>query len=260
MRLTGRVAIVTGAGRGIGRAIARRFATEGAAVMLAARTAAELGQVAAEIVDSGGHAAAVTADLSLETECGRVVEEARRRFGPVDILVNNAGIFGPVRPVEEITPAEFDEVMAINLRSPFLLCRLVLPEMYERGSGVILNISSIGAKLAFPWNGAYGTSKAAILGLTRTIAAEAARRGVRVNAICPGPVTETRMSQELGRAIAERLGLDADVQRQGFLESVLQGRAQTVDEIADAALFLACDEGSAITAQAINVDGGMVYY
>lgn len=260
MRLTGRVAIVTGAGRGIGRGIARRFATEGAAVLLVSRTAAELQEASAEITHGGGEAAAVTADLSLETECERVVEEARRRFGSVDILVNNAGIFGPVRPAEEITPAEFDEVIAINLRAPFLLCRLVLPEMYERGSGVILNISSIGAKLAFPWNGAYGTSKAAIIGLTRTIAAEAARRGVRVNAICPGPVSETRMSQDLGRAIADRLGLDAESQRQGLLETVLQGRAQTVDEIADAALFLASDEGSAITAQAINVDGGMVYY
>jgi ketoreductase len=132
--------------------------------------------------------------------------------------------------------------------------------MYERGAGIILNIASIGAKLAFPWNGAYGTSKAGVIGLTRAIAAEAARRGVRVNAICPGPVTETRMSRELGRAIAERLGLDEETQREGFLENVLQGRAQTVDEIADAALFLASDEGSAITAQAINVDGGMVYY
>jgi NAD(P)-dependent dehydrogenase (short-subunit alcohol dehydrogenase family) len=260
MRLTGRVAIVTGAGRGIGRGIARRFAAEGAAVLLTSRTAAELEEAASEITESGGRAATVTADVSRETECERVVGETRDRFGAVDILVNNAGIFGPVRPAEEITPAEFDEVIAINLRGPFLLSRLVLPEMYERGAGVILNIASIGAKLAFPWNGAYGTSKAGIIGLTRTIAAEAARRGVRVNAICPGPVTETRMSQELGRAIGERLGLDEEAQREGFLESVLQGRAQTVDEIAAAALFLASDEGSAITAQAINVDGGMVYY
>jgi NAD(P)-dependent dehydrogenase (short-subunit alcohol dehydrogenase family) len=260
MTLNGRVAIITGAGRGIGRGIARRFAAEGAAVLLTARTAAELEDAASEIAANGGTTATVTADISRQADCERVVGEARDRFGPVDILVNNAGIFGPVRPAEELTPAEFDEVLAINLRGPFLLSRLVLPGMYERGMGVILNISSIGAKLAFPWNGAYGTSKAGIIGLTRTLAAEAARRGVRVNAICPGPVTETRMSQELGRAIGERLGLDEETQREGLLESVLQGRAQTVDEIASAALFLASDEGSAITAQAINVDGGMVYY
>ncbi len=260
MRLTGRVAIVTGGGRGIGRGIARRFGAEGAAVLLTSRTAAELERTASEITESGGTAAAVPADVSRESGCERVVGEARKRFGAVDILVNNAGIFGPVRPAEEITPAEFDEVLAINLRAPFLLSRLVLPEMYERGSGVILNISSIGAKLAFAWNGAYGTSKAGIIGLTRSIAAEAARRGVRVNAICPGPVTETRMSQELGRGIAERLGLDEEAQREGFLDNVLQGRAQTVDEIAAAAVFLASDEANAITAQAINVDGGMVYY
>ena len=260
MILDGKVAIVTGAGRGIGRGIARRFAAEGAAVLLTARTGAELEEAVGEIEGGGGEAMAVEADVSDPADCERIVTGARERFGPVDILVNNAGVFGPVRPVEEIAPEEFDEVIAINLRGPFLLTRLVLPEMYERNHGVILNISSIGAKLAFPWNGAYGTSKAGILGFTRSIAAEAARQGVRVNAICPGPVTETRMSQELGRGIAERLGLDAEEQREGFLENVLQGRAQTVEEIAETALFLASDAGSAITAQAINVDGGMVFY
>lgn len=260
MRLDGKVAIVTGAGRGIGRGIARRFASEGAAVLATARTEEELNRTTAWISKRGGRTASVVADVSHEGDCERIVEEARARFGPIDILLNNAGIFGPVRPAEEISPEEFDEVIAINLRGPFLLCRLVLPEMYERGSGVILNISSIGGKQAYPMGGAYGTSKAGMLGLTRSLAAEAAPRGVRVNAICPGPVTETRMSQRLGQALAERLGMDVEEQREGVLRGILQGRAQTVDEIAAVALFLASDAASAITAQAINVDGGIVYY
>ena len=260
MRLDGKSTIVTGAGRGIGRAIARRFAAEGARVLLAARTAAELDAAVAEIVSSGGQAAAVVADVGRQSDCERIVAEARLHHGPIDVLVNNAGVFGPVRPVEEIAPEEFDQVIAVNLRGPFLLSRLVLPEMYERGAGAILNISSIGGKLAYSWNGAYGTSKAGVLGLTRSVAAEAARRGVRVNALCPGPVTETLMSRELGRAIADRLGLDPDRQREAYLDTVLQGRAQTVEEIAAAALFLVSDESSAITGQAVNVDGGMVYY
>lgn len=260
MLLKEQVAIVTGAGRGIGRAIARRFAAEGAAVLVASRTAAEVEAVAAEIRKAGGRAAACTGDVSREDDCARIVEAAHQHFGRVDILVNNAGIYGPVKPIEEVTPAEWDEAIAINLRSAFLLTRLVLPEMYARGSGAILNISSVSAKAAYPWGGAYAASKAAVLALTRTVAAEAARKGVRVNAICPGPVFETKMSQELGRAISKRLEMDEEKQRAMFAEGILQGRAQTADEIAATALFLVSGEASGITGQAVNVDGGMSFY
>ena len=130
-----------------------------------------------------------------------------KAFGGIHILVNNAGDYGPVQPIEEYTPAQWDAVIAAHLRAAFLLTRLVLPGMYARGSGVILNISSLSAKSAFPWGSAYAAAKAGLLGLTRVTAAEAARKGVRVNAICPGPVTETRMSEELGKAIGARLGL-----------------------------------------------------
>ncbi len=127
------------------------------------------------------------------------MNSARKAFGAIHILVNNAGVLGPVNPVEKITPAEWDDVMAVNLRGPFLLSRLVLSEMYERGSGAILNIVSIAAKAAFQLNAPYAASKAGLIGLTHTLAAEAARKGVRVNALSPGPVPETKMSQELGR-------------------------------------------------------------
>jgi 3alpha(or 20beta)-hydroxysteroid dehydrogenase len=260
MLLNEKVAIITGGGRGIGRAIARKFAAGGASVLVAARSAKEVNAVAKEIQASGRKAAAISADVSKESDCKKIIAEARKKFGRVDILVNNAGILGPVKPVEEIDPAEWDEVLAVNLRGAFLLARLVLPEMYERGSGVILNISSVAAKVPYPWNGPYAASKAGLVGLTRTLAAEAARKGVRVNAICPGPVPETEMSQNLGKALAKRLDADPEKLFQKYLEGILQGRPQTIEEIANAALFLASSEASAITGQTLNVDGGIAFY
>jgi NAD(P)-dependent dehydrogenase (short-subunit alcohol dehydrogenase family) len=132
--------------------------------------------------------------------------------------------------------------------------------MYARGSGVILNISSLSAKSAFGWGSPYAAAKTGMLGLTRVTAAEAARKGVRVNAICPGPVTETKMSKDLGRTLAERLGVSKEEQLSGFLNTILQGRGQTAHEIAAAALFLCSDDASAITGQSLNVDGGAAFY
>jgi len=151
MLLQGKVAVVTGGGRGIGRAIARRFAAEGAAVLIASRTEAELRHVASEIEQAGGKSAWVAGDVAREADCAHIVAAARDRLGAVDILVNNAGDYGPVKPVEEISPEEWDRVIAVHLRGAFLLTRLVLPEMYRRKSGAVVNISSLSAKSAFPW-------------------------------------------------------------------------------------------------------------
>ena len=260
MLLTKKVAVITGGGRGIGRAIALRFAGEGAAVVVAARTKTEIESVAVEIRNAGGRAAAVPTDVADERQCNHLIAAAKSQFGHADILVNNAGEYGPVKPVEEISPAEWDRVIAVHLRGEYLLTRLVLPGMYERGSGVILNISSLSAKSAFGWGSPYASAKAGMLGLTRVVAAEGARKGVRVNAICPGPVTETKMSKDLGHTLAERLGVSEVDQLQGFLDTILQGRGQTANEIADAALFLCSEHSSAITGQALNVDGGGAFY
>lgn len=260
MLLKEKVTVITGGGRGIGRAMARKFAQEGAAVVVAARTRTEIEAVAREIRDAGGRAASITTDVAEEKQCEALFHEATSQFGKVDILVNNAGEYGPVKPVEEITPAEWDRVIAVHLRGAYLLTRLVLPGMYARGSGVILNISSLSAKSAFGWGSPYAAAKAGMLGLTRVVAAEAARKGVRVNAICPGPVTETKMSKDLGQTLAERLGVSKEEQLKGFLNTILQGRGQTADEIAAAALFLCSDAASAITGQALNVDGGAAFY
>jgi len=260
MMLKDRVAFITGSGRGIGRAIAQLFAKEGAAVFLTARTEKELASVAAEIANGGGRAGYVTADLSREAECAQVVAAGRAKFGHIDILVNNAGHYGPVVPVEDYPLAEFDKVIAVHLRAAFLFSKLVLPEMYARHNGVILNISSLSAKAAYAWGSAYAAAKAGMLGLTRVTAAEGARKGVRVNAICPGPVTETKMSKELGAMLAKKMGVNEEEQLAGFLNGLLQGRAQTAEEIARAALFLCSEQSSAMTGQSINVDGGVLFY
>jgi NAD(P)-dependent dehydrogenase (short-subunit alcohol dehydrogenase family) len=266
MQLKGEHAIVTGGGRGIGRAIALKFAAEGAAVLVAARTAAELEAVAEEIraaggrARHGGQAVAVAADVSQTAGCEHIYRAAIEEFGRVDILVNNAGVMGPLQPVHKITAEEWDAVMAANLRSAFLLSRLAVPGMLERGRGVILNISSVAAKMAFGLNSPYAASKAGVVALTRTLAAEVARHGVRVNAICPGPVPETRMSREIGEGLSRLFGKDPGEILEGALKGVLQGRGQTAEEIAAAALFLCSEQASAITGQALNVDGGMAFY
>ncbi len=239
MLLKDQVAVISGSGRGIGRAIAHLFAKEGAAVFLAARTEKELSETAAEITSKGGRAAYAPGDLTLEAQCSHIVAAAREKFGRIDILVNNAGHYGPVVPVEDYPLAEFDKVIAVHLRATFLLSKLVLPES---------------------WGSAYAAAKAGMLGLTRVTAAEGARKGVRVNAICPGPVTETRMSKDLGAVLAKKMGVNEQEQLAGFLNGLLQGRAQTASEIARAALFLCSEQSSAMTGQSINVDGGAAFY
>jgi NAD(P)-dependent dehydrogenase (short-subunit alcohol dehydrogenase family) len=258
--LKDKVAVVTGGGRGIGRAIAKTFAAEGASLVVTARSEKEIEEVSSEIQRAGGKSTSMIADVSRENDCEKIVRHARKTFGAIHILVNNAGALGPVQPVERIAPPEWDEVIAVNLRGPFLLARLVLAEMYERGSGAILNIVSIAAKAAFQLNAPYAASKAGLIGLTHTLAAEAARKGVRVNALSPGPVPETRMSQELGRGLAEYFHADSEQLFKQMLGGILQGRPQTADEIASAALFLVSDQSSAITGQTLNVDGGMAFY
>ncbi len=260
MLLENKIALITGSGRGIGRAMAMLFAKDGASVFLTARTEKEIAAVAKEIAADGGKSGFATADLTQVADCERVFAAAVKQFGRVDILVNNAGHYGPVVPVEEYPLEEFEKVINVHLRAAFVLSKLALPEMYARKSGVILNISSLSAKAAFSWGSAYAAAKAGLLGLTRYMAAEAARNGVRVNAICPGPITETVMSKELGNTLAKKLNVSPDDQLKGFLNSILQGRGQTAMEIAQAALFLCSDMSSAMAGQSINVDGGAAFF
>jgi len=260
MRLKGQRAIITGGGRGIGRAIALRFAEEGAAVLVAARTASELETVAQEVRAAGGKAATVVADVTQEAGCEQIYRRAMEEFEGVEILVNNAGVFGPVAAAQNITAEQWDAVMAANLRGAFLMSRQVIPGMLERARGVILNVSSVAAKLAFGYNAPYAASKAGLVALTRTLAGETSPHGVRVNAICPGPVPETRMSQQIGEGLGKIFGLEPQAVLEGAMKGILQGRGQTASEVAAAAAFLCSDEAAAITGQALNVDGGMAFY
>jgi NAD(P)-dependent dehydrogenase (short-subunit alcohol dehydrogenase family) len=265
----GKVAIITGGGSGIGRSHALAFAKEGAKVVVndlggdragGGRGSEAADGVVMEIKTAGGEAVANYETVASREGAESILWTALSKYGRVDILVNNAGHYGPVLPVERYPVEEFDQVIAIHLRAAFVLSKLVLPEMYARKSGVILNISSLSAKSAFGWGSAYAAAKAGLLGLTRVLAAEASRQGVRVNALCPGPVTETRMSKELGNTLAEKLGVSPEEQLKGFLSSLLQGRGQTAMEIAEVALFLCSDQSSAVVGQSLNVDGGGAFF
>ncbi len=187
MKLKAQGAIVTGAGRGIGRAVALTFAREGARVALAARTASELEAVARQIVTSGGRALAVPTDVTQEASVSALVEKALAEFGRVEILVTAAGVatFGPLADTKT---EDWDRMLAVNLKGVFLACRAVLPVMMRQGRGTIINIVSVAAKRAIPGGAAYAASKRGVLGLTRVLAEEMRPHGVRVGALCPGAV------------------------------------------------------------------------
>jgi len=187
LKLKDQVALVTGAGRGIGRAVALAFAREGAAVALAARTTSELEAVAAQIKSRAGHALVVPTDVTREASVGALVEQVLGDFKRVDILVTAAGV-ATFAPLVDTKTEEWDRMLAVNLRGVFLACRTVLPAMMRQRRGTIINIVSIAAKRAIPGNAAYAASKHAVLGLTQVLAEEMRAHGVRVGALCPGAV------------------------------------------------------------------------
>lgn len=217
--LSGRVALVTGAGRGLGREIALAYATEGADLVLVARTVTELHAVATEARELGARAVAVQADVSEEEEVRRFVEKALREFKRIDILVNNAGITpgaasGPIASVLDVTKDFWDETFGVNCRGPFLAMREVLPGMIARGAGVILSITSKLSTLPLGGNAPYGPSKAALELLTRIVDAEFATAGIRANLLHPGgPVATTIFNDFYQPFPGTKLGSPADIRR-----------------------------------------------
>ncbi len=250
----GRVALVTGGGRGIGRAIALELARAGADVAIVARSRGEVAAVAAAIAELGRRTLALDADLADRSRPAAVAARAAEALGPIDVLVNNAGVdaSGPVQRVDDAT---WDRVLAVNVTAPFLLARACLPSMYARGYGRVLNVASVAGKIGLKYGAAYAASKHALVGFTRSLALESARKGVTVNAIAPS-WTETRMMDEAIAAIVEATGRTPEQARAAMLAQNPQGRAALPEEVAAAAM--AVMSNAAIHGQCIHVDGGEV--
>ncbi len=239
MDFTGKVALVTGGGNGIGRAACVAFARHGAKVVGIVR-------------QSGGEAIAVTADVTKSAEVQAYVKATIDKFGRIDCFFNNAGIEGKVMPIAEYDEAVFDAVIGVNVKGVFLGLRHVLPQMIRQKSGAIVNTASVAGLVATPGMPAYVASKHAVIGLTKTAAGEVARQGIRVNAVCPGPV-DTRMIHALAEQIAP--GNPASV-GQRYQAALPTGRYSTVEEIANMVLFLCSDLASNTTGGQFVVDGG----
>jgi 3-hydroxybutyrate dehydrogenase len=260
MRLENRLALITGGGRGIGRAIALAFASEGAAIAVAARTRAQVESVAAEVASAFGvETLAIECDVANTESVNRAFAQAGEKFGGgPDILVNNAGI-AETSPFFKTDEAMWQRHLEVNLTGTFRCTRAALPGMIERGWGRIINIASIAGKTGAPYISAYSASKHGVLGLTRSCALEVATRGITVNAICPGYV-ETDMTRRAVENITAKTGKSSEEAR-AIIEGLSpQNRMVTPEEVAALALLLASDDGRGINGQAINVDGGSVLF
>lgn len=245
-KLDGRRALVTGGNRGLGRVMAEALAAAGAEVAIVSRTLADCRLAAAEITAATGRrTAAFQADMTIAAEIDRLKAEVEADFGPIDILVNNAGI--NIRgAIQDLAEADWDAVIAANVKGPFLCSRAFGPGMAERGWGRVINLGSIMSVISMAGRSPYASSKAAILGLTRTLALEWATRGVTVNAICPGPFA-TDMNRQL---------LNDPVKYQEFVANIPMGRWGDLHEITGAIVFLASDAASFITGTELFIDGG----
>jgi len=252
--LRGRVAVVTGGGRGIGAAIARRLAGAGAAVAVAARSEGEIEAVAEELRQAGGRAVAVRCDVTDEGSVAALRRAVEAELGPADVLVNNAGVASSA-PIARLSLAEWNRMFTVNATGTFLATREFLPGMVERGWGRVVNVASIAGVAGARYIAAYAASKHAVVGLTRCAAAEGAARGVTVNAVCPGYV-DTRMTDESVARISEKTGLDPAEARSRIVAANPQGRLLEPDEVAHLVLTLCDPLAGGVNGQAIVLDGG----
>ena len=266
MRLQGKIAAITGGASGIGRGIALCMAREGATVVIPELNLEGAQRVADEAKAMGGKALAVKTDVTKRAEVEAMVKQSLDTFGQIDILVNNAGIFGKRAGMPFVNNEEedWDEVLAVNIKSHFIICKAIAPQMMERRYGKIINIASIAGKMGSQSSPPYTVSKAGVISFTQVLAKDLAPYNINVNAICPG-LLWTPLWEGLGAAAAQVnprfAGMTPrQVFEQRVKEWVPMGREQTPEDIGHLAVFLASEEARNITGQAINVDGGIVMH
>ncbi|MFJ8109599.1 SDR family NAD(P)-dependent oxidoreductase [Streptomyces sp. NPDC096132] len=253
MRLDGRTALVTGGGGPLGRAFAVALAGAGARVILAGRTREALAEAAERVAKEGGEARTAPCDVSDPASVRALAAELADE--DVSLLVNNAGVAGPVRPLVDIEPDEWDEVFAVNVRGVYLMCRAFLPPMLAAGRGDIVNVASVSGKRPLLNRTPYTASKMALLGLTRTLAGEVGPRGVAVNSLSPGPVRGPRMDRNF-RLTAELTGCTAEEAERDFASRAALGRLVEEDEVARALVAMLAMPG--LCGADIDLSAGMI--
>ena len=258
MELRDQIAIVTGAGRGIGRATALELARLGADIVVAELDRAGAERTAAEVQGLGRRASVASTDVTSRKDLAAMVERARADFGRIDVLVNNAGIYRAAAPLD-VTEEHWDAVMTVNAKAVFFACQAVLPTMLAQKRGSIVNLASMAGKIGNRNNLPYNASKAAVISITKSLALAHAKDGIRVNCVCPGFV-ETDMSTVVAREQGALMGLSpAEFTRQRAAQVPL-GRMERPEDVAHVIAFLAGSRAGYMTGQALSVDGGLVMH
>lgn len=245
MRISGKVSIITGAGRGIGKAIAQKFADEGSIVILVARSKKEISETLDEIIKSGGNGMAIPTDISVENDVKKLVKTTVNKFSRIDVLVNNAAIMTPIGPVQKINSKEWENTLKTNLFGTFYCIKETIPYMISQQSGKIINMSGGGAFNPFPNFSAYSTSKAAIVRLTETVAEELKEYNIQVNAISPGAI-KTKMTLD----VIQNSQLAGNEYERA--QKVLETGGADLSKVEELVMFLASNESSSLTGKTIS--------